>query len=78
MKIHSFRAHEADIERWREEAKREGITLGVWIRNRLNGPIAPRLATLPTTLLTKVEHVGKCEHRIPLGSYCKSCGKIKR
>lgn len=79
MKIVSFRAEEDDLERWKEEAFRARLTWGEWVRRRLNGPVAPTLASLPSTQLTKVPHTkkAKCEHRLPPGAYCKVCERIK-
>lgn len=79
MKIRSFRASDEDYERWSGEAKDEGVSLGQWIRRRLNGPVAPKLASVARVpIATKlVQRKGKCEHRIPPGTYCKTCEKIK-
>jgi hypothetical protein len=74
MKVVSFKADENDIHRWKEEAHNSRITMGEWIRRKLNGgvPAAPALVSLARP------KEAKCEHRLPPGAYCKRCQKLKK
>lgn len=78
MKVFSFKADEEDLERWRGNARKERLTLGAWIRNKLNEPdlgVAPTLAIVAKKAQSKVL---TCEHRLPPGSYCKRCQVLKK
>lgn len=85
MKLVNFKADEADYIRWKQRALSEGMTFGEWARRNLNmGIVANNLVRV---VIEKVPEPPKparatrslgCEHRLPKGTYCKPCGKIKR
>jgi hypothetical protein len=85
----SFRAPRDDYDRWVANAVDAGLTFTEWAIRRLNGPVPamPNLAKVIAAPVVKkvvgvppelVKASTKCEHRIPPGTYCKSCERIKR
>ncbi len=69
-----FKAEPEDKARWQEEAYQQRITFGEWIRRRLNAKAvldAPTLAEIAV-------RASSCEHRIPVGAWCKTCQVIKK
>lgn len=84
LKTISFKASEEDYVNWRKEAVDEGYTFGAWVRRRLNSgltpppppPVAPTLAAIATA--PKIIKPHKCPHRLPPGTYCKTCERIKK
>jgi hypothetical protein len=47
-----------------------------------DGPVSPSRARKPRAdtappVKPKTAPKGKCEHRVPAGAYCRTCGKLK-
>lgn len=84
MRVVSFKADEADYERWRETAKGQGVSFSSWLRRKLNEPNADTIREFVEAEVPKKRPkgntgpVGICIHRNRTGTWCSRCNTVVR
>lgn len=87
LRVHSFKCTDEDWDYWKNQARRERVSVSEWIRQMLGSGRVDGLTQEKVVIVRPVKPpkpkkvvvgVPACEHRLPVGAWCKRCRVLKK